>query len=107
MYAGEDSARLDAPLQRRLDALGSKTIIVSEGEASEWYLDTLAVSSQRRAQGIGTQFLRWLQGQAGARNLPLGLLVEEGNPARQLYERLGFEASGEQLLGTHRYERLR
>lgn len=45
---------------------------------------------QRRGQGIGTAFILALQDLARATGKFIGLHVEENNPARRLYERLGF-----------------
>jgi len=45
-----------------------------------------------RGQGLGSACLRQLQAQARAARLTLLLHVAEGNPARRLYERLGFTA---------------
>lgn len=42
-------------------------------------------------QGIGTQLLRSLLAEADAERQSCSLSVEQGNPARRLYERLGFE----------------
>lgn len=51
----------------------------------------LWVSNGRRRQGIGRRLLRGLQEAAVARGLPeLSLSVEDGNPARDLYESEGF-----------------
>jgi|APAra7269096613_1048513.scaffolds.fasta_scaffold07312_2 ribosomal protein S18 acetylase RimI-like enzyme len=46
-----------------------------------------------RRRGIGGHLLTLLQDQARNRGLPLRLHVLQGNPARQLYERHGFQAS--------------
>ncbi|CAM3780431.1 GNAT family N-acetyltransferase [Roseateles saccharophilus] len=48
-----------------------------------------------RGRGIGTACLRALAGEADGRGQPLGIHVEIHNPARRLYERLGFVADGE------------
>jgi len=46
-----------------------------------------------RGRGLGTRCLLDLAARAGGR--PLGIQVEIHNPARRLYERLGFVADGE------------
>jgi ribosomal protein S18 acetylase RimI-like enzyme len=50
-------------------------------------------------RGLGTAVLGWLQGEARALGLPLRLQVLRVNPARALYERLGFRVVEETL--TH------
>lgn len=55
-------------------------------------------------RGLGTAVLRSLQQQAAQRGCALSIQVEQGNPARRLYERLGFEACGAQQ-GFHQLMR--
>jgi GNAT superfamily N-acetyltransferase len=50
-------------------------------------------------QGIGTRLVRDVVAEARAEGLPVRLRVFRVNPARRLYERLGFVATGE--TGTH------
>lgn len=53
------------------------------------------VSDEHRGRGLGTRLLTGLIVEARSRGLPgLSLSVEEGNPARGLYERLGFTPAG-------------
>lgn len=47
-----------------------------------------------RGRGLGTRCLQDLAEQAAARQRALGIQVEIHNPARRLYERLGFVADG-------------
>ena len=52
---------------------------------------TVALMPPYRGQGIGTALLRQLLADAGAAGYPaLSLSVQAQNPARRLYERLGF-----------------
>ncbi len=106
-YPGEDAVRLDQPLRQRLQTLGRTEQIVSEGLSGEYYLDTLAVSASARGQGVGSALLQHLQQQGRRQGRPLGLLVEQGNAAQRLYERLGFVVVGEQRLAGHSYVRMR
>ncbi|MGZ4164150.1 MAG: GNAT family N-acetyltransferase [Tumebacillaceae bacterium] len=46
-------------------------------------------------RGIGTQLLRELQAEASEVDKPLRLSVLKTNPAKRLYERLGFTTTGE------------
>lgn len=48
-----------------------------------------------RGRGIGSALLRDLIGEAAASGRVLSIHVERDNPARRLYERLGFEPAGE------------
>jgi ribosomal protein S18 acetylase RimI-like enzyme len=51
-----------------------------------------------QGRGIGTRLLLDLQDQAGAKGQMLELSVDHENPARRLYERLGFEVIGSDAL---------
>ena len=51
----------------------------------------IALLPEHRGAGIGTKFLRELQQEARAAGKKLSIHVELFNPARQLYERLGFK----------------
>ena len=48
-----------------------------------------------RGRGIGGALLGDLIAEADAAGKPLSIHVEQNNPARSLYERLGFEEAGE------------
>jgi GNAT superfamily N-acetyltransferase len=66
---------------------------VSETE-EEMHLDQLHLVDGARNQKIGTHLIRRLQDRARAADKPLALNVIRGNPARALYERLGFRTDG-------------
>jgi ribosomal protein S18 acetylase RimI-like enzyme len=51
----------------------------------------IALLPEYRRDGIGTGLIRSLLAEGEARSLPVTLHVEVFNPARRLYERLGFE----------------
>jgi GNAT superfamily N-acetyltransferase len=51
----------------------------------------IALMPEHRGAGIGTKFLRELQTEAKAAGKPLSIHVERFNPARHLYDRLGFQ----------------
>ena len=55
----------------------------------------IALAPAFRGRGIGTTLLRALIGEAAASGRRLSIHVEMNNPARSLYERLGFEPAGE------------
>jgi ribosomal protein S18 acetylase RimI-like enzyme len=66
---------------------------VSETE-QEVHLDQLHLIDGARNQKIGTHLIRRLQERARAAGKPLALNVIRGNPAKALYERLGFRTDG-------------
>lgn len=59
----------------------------------------IAVLAPFRGRGLGTACLQRLMAEAADKQLPLTIKVEVFNPARHLYERLGFVAEGEH--GVH------
>jgi ribosomal protein S18 acetylase RimI-like enzyme len=79
---------------------GGMRMIVAEGEACGWLhvheaadsieLHQLYLAPAWQGRGIGTSILGALQRQAAASQRPLRLNVLVNNPARRLYERLGF-----------------
>jgi len=54
----------------------------------------IALLPEGRGMGIGARLLRDLQSAAAAERKPLRLHVEFYNPARRLYDRLGFKEKG-------------
>ena len=66
------------------------------------HLLDFALLAAFRGQGIGTRCLQSLMQQAGASGHALTIYVEAGNPARRLYDRLGFVPVG-QLQGVHQH----
>jgi GNAT superfamily N-acetyltransferase len=65
-------------------------------------IDVLDISllPEWRGRGLGGLCLQDLQAEAGSRQVALNISVETGNPARRLYERLGFEPQGA-VQGVH------
>ena len=55
----------------------------------------IAVVPDRRGRGVGALLLRRLLEEASACYPAVSLSVDEGNPARRLYERCGFRTVGE------------
>jgi len=55
----------------------------------------IALAPAFRGRGIGTDLLRSLVAEADASGRTLSIHVELNNPARRLYERLGFRPAGE------------
>ena len=59
----------------------------------------IEISPDYQRRGIGTILMHDLLRKAAARGISVTLQVLKVNPARVLYERLGFELTGE--TGTH------
>jgi GNAT superfamily N-acetyltransferase len=58
-------------------------------------LNRILLLPAHQNRGIGTRLVREVVAQARAAGLPVRLRVFRVNPARRLYERLGFVATGE------------
>jgi ribosomal protein S18 acetylase RimI-like enzyme len=56
----------------------------------ELYVGSIALARDWRGRGIGTVLMNGLIAEAGRDGVPIRLSVLESNPARGLYERLGF-----------------
>ena len=87
-YPGADHQLIlidDQPAGRILVLRDSKT----------YTLVDIALLTQHRNTGIGTQLLRQLIAEADKACVPLRLHVLKSNPACRLYERLGFAKTGE------------
>ena len=67
--------------------------IVDETDASEFYLDSLAVLPEYRGRGVGAQLILAVKERAfNEYNKNLGLLVDfENSDAERLYQSVGFE----------------
>jgi ribosomal protein S18 acetylase RimI-like enzyme len=65
-----------------------------ERRPDEVFLARVMLSPAWQGRGIATGLIRELQAEARAAGLPLTLQVWEENPARALYERLGFAVTG-------------
>ena len=63
-------------------------------EANSLHVLDITLLPQARGQGLGSVLLRELMAEAQQRCTQLTVSVEIHNPARRLYERLGFEAQG-------------
>jgi ribosomal protein S18 acetylase RimI-like enzyme len=63
-------------------------------EPDHVFLDEVVLVSEARRRGLGTALVRDVLGDAGRRCVPVRLSVLVNNPARRLYERLGFRVTG-------------
>lgn len=96
-----DAAAHHARLQYRYDAA---RIICLDGAAigllkayrdeTEWCLVQLQITAQYQGRGLGERIIKTLLANAQADALPVSLKVLKGNPAKRLYERLGFREVG-------------
>jgi len=73
-----------------VDGVPAGRFYVDRG-AEELCLVDIALLPEYRRGGIGTGLIRGLLAEGKARSLPVTLHVEVFNPARGLYERLGFK----------------
>ena len=90
-------------LERRFFERGGIEILEENGraigclrvsrEADHLFLDRIALLPHAQNRGIGTRLVRELMAEATARAAPLRLSVLSNNPARRLYERLGFRVT--------------
>lgn len=74
------------------DPIGRLYLDEREGDL---HLIDISLVPARRGGGIGTAIMEDLVEWARARGMTMTLYVEPPNPARRLYERLGFIAEGE------------
>jgi ribosomal protein S18 acetylase RimI-like enzyme len=70
-------------------------LYVDRGEAV-WQVLDIALLPQYRGQGIGTRLLGDVLAEAAGAAKPVQIYVERFNPARHLYDRLGFRQVEEQ-----------
>ena len=63
--------------------------------AREIRIVDIAILPQHQGRGTGEALLRALLDEGDAAGKPVSIHVEANNPARRLYERLGFEQRGE------------
>src|SRR6266545_5844260 len=57
------------------------------------FIDEVALVPEAQGRGIGSSLVRDVMGAASKRGVPVRLSVLVNNPARRLYERLGFRVS--------------
>ena len=92
-----DGAELYSLRKATLDVIskhtGREMQIADETDASEFYLDSLAVLPEYRGRGVGAKLIHAVKENAfNEYNKNLGLLVDFENPdAERLYQSVGFE----------------
>ncbi|HEU4594108.1 MAG TPA: GNAT family N-acetyltransferase, partial [Pyrinomonadaceae bacterium] len=72
----------------RLPGVGDKGFAYLDDETPEL---AVAVSPEHRGRGVGTALMERLLSEASGLFAAVSLSVSPRNPARRLYERLGFE----------------
>ncbi|ATB44778.1 GNAT family N-acetyltransferase [Corallococcus macrosporus] len=60
-------------------------------DAAEWRVVDIALLPEHQGGGVGTRLLTQVRDEAAKAGVPLRLRVLRTNPARRLYERLGFQ----------------
>ena len=83
------------------EAIGA---IEVERRAHDIYLANIELLPEHQGKGIGAALIRSIITEADAAHLPVALQVFKINPARRLYERLGFVVTGE---SENHYQMLR
>jgi ribosomal protein S18 acetylase RimI-like enzyme len=77
-----------------VDGAPAGRLYVHRGRSDIRIMD-IALAPAFRGRGIGTELLHELIGEAEASGRKLSIHVEMNNPARSLYDRLGFRPAGE------------
>jgi ribosomal protein S18 acetylase RimI-like enzyme len=77
-----------------VDGVAAGRLYVYRGESDIRIMD-IALAPAFRGRGIGTSLLRRLMEEADSSGRKLSIHVEMNNPARLLYDRLGFLPAGE------------
>jgi ribosomal protein S18 acetylase RimI-like enzyme len=101
---GWDEAWQRVKFDENFDPL-SLRIIEKDGEpigyisvrrsCEEIFLAGIEIAPEQQNQGVATQLIKVLLGESDLSRLPVKLQVLKVNPARRLYERLGFQCTGE------------
>jgi GNAT superfamily N-acetyltransferase len=96
------TSQLDLPASQliQVDAQEVGFIMTPVRDGVLW-IHTICIVPEHRRKGIGTEVIRSVIAEAKRQNLPLCLRVLKVNPARELYERLGFKVTEE---SRHHYQ---
>ncbi|APX72367.1 GNAT family N-acetyltransferase [Companilactobacillus allii] len=109
-YPEEQEDSIDDPLMKILHKYGIKQSIFTDKEAwpGEWYLDSFAVAEDMQGKGVGTKSLEELitivRGR-GEKTMSLNVDVKN-EPAKHLYDKLGFKKVGQLYIGDHLYDHM-
>jgi ribosomal protein S18 acetylase RimI-like enzyme len=85
------------PAPARIIVVGGQDVgvIAVQWSDVDAYLVDIEIFPEYQGRGLGASVLRGVIAEADARTLPVRLQVLKVNPARRLYERLGFVVTGE------------
>lgn len=104
VYGWEDEWQANY-FQERFDPPTRQIILYDQKPAGalglEWqekalYIAYIAISQDYRGQGLGSTIIKAIIRRGSEAGLPVTLNVLRGNPAKKLYERLGFEVIAEE-----------
>jgi ribosomal protein S18 acetylase RimI-like enzyme len=70
-------------------------VLVVTRSPTEYYVNAIAIEPRWQNRGIGSKLLTSIVEEANAAGVSVGLRVMKVNPARRLYERLGFRVVDE------------
>jgi ribosomal protein S18 acetylase RimI-like enzyme len=85
------------PAPSRIVVVGGEHVgvIAVVWSAADAFLSNIEILPEYQGRGLGAALVRGVIAEADARRLPVRLHVLKINPARRLYERLGFVVTGE------------
>ncbi len=105
LVASGASTTDESNLARLMYHFDCAEVLISNGEPigllkvrrspEEWEIVQIQLSSRLQGQGIGRALLADLLADAAGAHVDIKLSVLKANPAKHLYERLGFELIGE------------
>lgn len=70
-------------------------VLFVERRPADWFLGSIEIAPEAQRRGLGAAIIRDILATAAREGLPVRLQVLKVNPARRLYERLGFAIIGE------------
>lgn len=92
-WPASDQAVIEVETEGAKQAVGRLWV---DRQAGEILVLDIAILPDWCSRGVGTTCLRRLMGECAQGGQALTIQVEQGNPARRLYERLGFQPVGPQ-----------
>ncbi|HEY8291619.1 MAG TPA: GNAT family N-acetyltransferase, partial [Thermomicrobiales bacterium] len=85
------------PAHSRIITVNGKDVgvVAVEWGAADAFIANIEILPEYQGLGLGATLIRGIIAEGETRNLPVRLQVLKVNPARRLYERLGFVITGE------------